>query len=95
MPQTCYTGAQAHVVAWIGFLWTALAVLLLWGMPAWVMALTQTARLKQWGWFIAALLFSPIAAMLYAFFGASPRPTSGEPAPAMPVKGPVAPASQV
>jgi hypothetical protein len=46
-----------------------LAILI--GLPAWIATLTQTARLRQWGWFVFALIFSPVASLLYAFFGAS------------------------
>jgi hypothetical protein len=95
LPSNCYTGDQAFWIALAGITLPPTAVALLLGMPAWIMTLTQTARLKQWGWFVAALLFSPIAALLYAFFGARNRPTFGEQAPAAPVTGPVAPASQV
>jgi hypothetical protein len=44
------------------------------------MALTETTRRQLWGWFVVVLLFSPIAAMLYGFLGALPRPPAGSPA---------------
>lgn len=83
--QTCFTGQQAFWVALIGVSWGPIALTLIMSMPAWVMTLTQTARWRQWGWFVAALLFSPVAALLYAFFGAG-RPTP--PAPVAPVTPP-------
>lgn len=73
-PPVCYTGDQAFWVALVGILWAPLMLVSILAAPAWVMTLTQTARLRQWGWFIFALLFSPIASLLYAFFGAS-RPS--------------------
>jgi hypothetical protein len=87
----CFTGAQAFWVALIGITWGSIAVSLIAGMPAWVMTLTQTARRRQWGWFVAALFFSPVASLLYAFFGAGRPPAPAtpaspapqEPAPAM------------
>ena len=82
--QTCFTGTQAFWVALVGISWGPIALALIVGAPAWVMALTQTARWRQWGWFVATLLFSPLAALLYAFFGAS-RPTPAAPvSPAAP-----------
>lgn len=90
-PQWCYTGAPGFLMAMLGLAAPLIALALVVGMPAWVMALTQTARGRQWGWFTAVLLFSPIAALLYAFFGlprppATSAPTSPapqEPAPAI------------
>jgi hypothetical protein len=88
-PQTCFTGSQAFWVALLGIGWGSLAMVLLVSAPAWVMTLTQTARRRQWGWFIAALLFSPVAALLYAFFGAAPPPSTAAPAsPAAPAPAP-------
>jgi hypothetical protein len=78
--QVCFTGTQAFWVGLAGVAWGPIAMALFAGMPAWVMTLTQTARWRQWGWFVAALLFSPIAALLYAFFGAGRPPTSAAPA---------------
>ena len=72
--QTCYTGAQAFWVGLIGVTWAPIGLVSLLGAPAWVMTLTQTARLRQWGWFVFALLLSPFASLLYAFFGVS-RPS--------------------
>jgi hypothetical protein len=90
--QLCFTGTLAFWVALLGIGWGPIATSLALGMPAWVMTLTQTARWRQWGWFTAALLFSPIAALLYAFLGAG-RP----PAPAAPAspEAPAAPAPAV
>jgi hypothetical protein len=90
--QLCFTGATAFWVALLGVAWGPIATSLLIGAPAWVMALTQTARWRQWGWFTAALLLSPIAALLYAFFGAGRPPASA--APASP-PAPAAPAPAV
>lgn len=84
--QTCYTGDQAYWVALVGIAWGPISLALLLGAPAWVMTLTQTARLRQWGWFVFALFLSPIAALLYAFFG------SGKPASAAPITPTPAPA---
>lgn len=78
--QTCFRGVQAFWVALLGVSWGPIATSLVLGMPAWVMTLTQTARWRQWGWFVAALLFSPVAALLYAFLGAGRPPTSAAPA---------------
>jgi hypothetical protein len=91
-PQTCFTGTQAFWVSVLGIGWGPIALAFTVGAPAWVMTLTQTARQRQWGWFTAALLFSPVAALLYAFFGAGRPPSAAtpvspatpqEPAPAM------------
>lgn len=83
--QTCFTGMQAFWVALLGISWESITMSLIVGAPAWVMTLTQTARWRQWGWFVAALLFSPVAALLYAFFGSGTRPASTAPAsPASP-----------
>ena len=84
--QTCYTGSQAYWVALIGMTWAAIGMTMLVAAPAWVMTLTQTARLRQWGWFIFALVLSPVASLLYAFFG-SPRPPASL-APEQPVAAP-------
>lgn len=90
--QTCFTGDQAYWVALAGVIWAPISLALLMGAPAWVMTLTQTARLRQWGWFVFALFLSPIAALLYAFFGAgkatppapaAPAAPAGTPAPAI------------
>jgi hypothetical protein len=75
---TCFTGAAGTLALLINIGWGPLAGALIAGAPAWVMTLTQTARWRQWGWFVAALLFSPVAALLYAAFG------PGRPAPATP-----------
>src|SRR5258708_39723085 len=76
----CFSGGQAKLVALLGIGFGPLLASLLMGMPAWVMALTETTRRKHWGWFVVVLLFSPIAAMLYGFLGAQPHPPAGSPA---------------
>lgn len=85
--QICFYGDQAKLVALLGIglppIFTALFV----GMPAWVMALTETAIRKRWGWFVAVLFLSPIAAMIYGFVGAQPRPTAAPPAPVAAISG--------
>ncbi|HEU0026577.1 MAG TPA: hypothetical protein VFQ25_05625 [Ktedonobacterales bacterium] len=88
----CFTGMPAFWVALLGVAWGPIAVALLIGAPAWVMTLTQTARWRQWRWFVAALLLSPVAALLYAFFGAGHPPAPA--APASPA-APAAPAPAV
>ncbi|MGO8950097.1 MAG: hypothetical protein ACLQUY_21060 [Ktedonobacterales bacterium] len=70
----CFYGGPAKLVALLGIGFAPLLASLLIGMPAWVMALTETTRRKQWGWFVAVLLVSPIGAMLYGFLGAQPHP---------------------
>jgi hypothetical protein len=81
--QPCFYGDQAKLIAVLGIgLGSVLASLLL-GMPAWVMALTETAGRRRWGWFVGVLCFSPIAAMLYGFFGAPPRPPVAPSAPTL------------
>jgi hypothetical protein len=78
----CFYGGQAKLVALLGIGFGPLLASLLLGLPAWVMALTETTRRKLWGWFVVVLLCSPIAAMLYGFLGAGaqPRPPAGSPA---------------
>ena len=86
-PQICVYGAQATLLAVLGVGLPTLLVSLLVGMPAWVMALTETSQRRRWGWFIAALLFSPIAAMLYGFFGARREPLTAAPLPTVAASG--------
>jgi hypothetical protein len=76
----CFSGGQAKLVALLGIGFGPLLASLLLGMPAWVMALTETTRRKLWGWFVVVLLVSPIGAMLYGFLGAHPHPPAGSPA---------------
>jgi predicted lysophospholipase L1 biosynthesis ABC-type transport system permease subunit len=76
----CFYGGQAKLVALLGIGFRPLLASLLVGMPAWVMALTETTRRKHWGWFVAVLLCSPIAAMLYGFLGTQPHPPAVPPA---------------
>ncbi len=85
--QTCYYGDQAKLAALIGIGIAPLLASLLLGLPAYVMALTETARRKRWGWFAAVLVFSPIAAMLYGFFGAQPHLPVAPPAPTLAASG--------
>jgi hypothetical protein len=88
----CYSGAHAYWLGVLGVTWPSIVASLLLSTPVWVMTLTQTARLKQWGWFVMVFLFSPIAALLYAFFGAS-RPAT--PAGAALTNSAIAPAPSV
>jgi hypothetical protein len=77
----CFYGDQAKLIAVLGIGFGSVLASLLLGMPAWVMALTETSSSRRWGWFVAVLFFSPIASMLYGFFGAPSRPPV---APSMP-----------
>ena len=88
----CYVGAHAYWLGVLGVTWPGITASLLLTTPVWVMTLTLTARLKQWGWFVAVFLFSPIAALLYACFGAG-RPAT--PASAAPISPAIAPAPSV
>ncbi len=72
--EPCFTGASATVVALLGIGLKPLIASIALGMPAWVMALTETARQRRWGWFVAVLLFSPFTAMLYGFLGGRSQP---------------------
>lgn len=65
----CVTGAMAPVVAVIGIGLGPLVLALLVNLPAWVMALVRTSHGRQWGWFVAILLLSPIATVVYCFLG--------------------------
>jgi hypothetical protein len=78
----CFSGGWAKLVALLGMGFPPLLYSLLLGMPAWVMALTETTRRKLWGWFVVVLLCSPIGALLYGLrgTGAQPHPTAGSPA---------------
>lgn len=82
-PQVCYYGGQATLVALAGIALPAVLSALLVGMPAWVMALTETAQSRRWRWFTVILLFSPIAAMLYGFRGAQRKPPASAPTPTL------------
>ena len=85
--QPCIYGAAAKLVAVLGIGLGPLVASLFMGMPAWVMALTETSRRKRWGWFVAVLFFSPIAAMLYGFFGARSHPSDAPHAPTLAAAG--------
>ncbi|MGZ3682051.1 MAG: hypothetical protein ACXVDI_26125, partial [Ktedonobacterales bacterium] len=85
--QPCVYGGPAKVVALLGIGFAPLLASLLMGMPAWVMALTETTRRKRWGWFVAVLFFSPIAAMLYGFFGIQSHASEAPPAPTLAASG--------
>jgi hypothetical protein len=76
----CFSGGQAKLVALLGIGFGPLLASLLVGMPAWVMALTETTRRKLWGWFVVVLLVSPIGAILYGFLGVQPHPPAVPPA---------------
>ena len=79
----CFYGVQAKLVAVFGVSFGMVRASLLIGVPAWVMALTETGRHRRWEWFAAVLLLSPFAAMLYAFFGGQQRPPAAAVAPAV------------
>ena len=83
----CFYGSQAKLVALLGIGVPPVLMAVFIGMPAWVMALTETAIRKRWGWFVAVLFLSPIAAMLYGFRGAQPRPTAAPPTPVAATSG--------
>ena len=86
--QTCFYGDQAKLVALLGIGFGSVLVSLLIGIPAWVMALTETAGRRSWGWFIAVLCTSPFGALLYSFLGAPPSsPRAAPPAPALSTPG--------
>jgi hypothetical protein len=57
-----------------------LTLMLLASIPmfvAWIGALVRTAQLGTWGWFVALLLVSGIAMLIYIFFGPDiPRRTA-------------------
>jgi len=42
---------------------------LLCGSIAWMLGLMQTARVRQWEWFVATLALGPVGALLFAGFG--------------------------
>jgi hypothetical protein len=86
--QTCFYGDQAKLVALLGIGFGSVVASLLIGMPAWVMALTETAGRRSWGWFIAVLCTSPFGALLYSFLGAPPAsPRAAQPGPALSTSG--------
>jgi hypothetical protein len=39
------------------------------GGIAWVLGLVRTIQLKQWGWFVLILFLTPIATLMYGFYG--------------------------
>lgn len=87
--QSCFYGILAKLVALLGIGFAPLVVSLFLCVPAWVMALTKTIRRKRWGWFVAVLFLSPIAAMLYGFFGAQSQPSVASPAQTLVAAGTV------
>lgn len=85
--QQCFYGDLAKLVALLGIGFAPVLASLFMGMPAWVMALTETTLRKRWGWFVAVLFFSPIAAMLYGLFGSQPHPPIAPPASTLAASG--------
>jgi hypothetical protein len=39
------------------------------GLAAWVSGLIKTAAIRQWGWFVAIVLFNVLGALAYALQG--------------------------
>ena len=72
----CTFGAMAPLMAVFGVAFFPLLASLFLTIPAWVMALAETSRRQRWGWFVAVLYGSPIAAMLYGLLGAWSLPAS-------------------
>ncbi len=86
----CVIGANAGLLALVGALLTPWLICVAIDSPAWVMALVRTARIHAWGWFVAILLLSPVATLLYGFFGPElQRPVSRDvpPSPMLPAAG--------
>jgi len=56
-PTLFYTGAIIYILSFVPFL------------VAWIGALVNLARLKQWGWFVFMLVFNVISLIVYLFAG--------------------------
>ena len=65
----CVTGAMAPLVAVLGIGLGPLLTAQLANLPAWVMALVRTSHSRQWRWFVAILLLSPVACAVYGLLG--------------------------
>jgi hypothetical protein len=78
----CFSGLWGGLAAIFGFGWIPFVGAIIAGTPAWVMALIQTARWRQWLWFWRIFFLSPFAAAAYVLFGADkpgrmrPHPTT-------------------
>lgn len=77
----CVTGPSAGWLALLAALFGPALISAVVGLPALVMALVRTARIRVWGWFVAILLLSPIATLLYGFFGPEQERTPPQGAP--------------
>jgi hypothetical protein len=75
----CFSGGAGFLAAFVGIGWGPIVAAIVAGAPAWVMALTQALRWRQWAWLGATLLFSPVAAALYALFGIEKPATTAIP----------------
>jgi hypothetical protein len=73
-PEQCVTGpAQYDFSAPIVIGLALLGLSFFCWLIAWVTGLFTTARIKQWGWFAAILLLSPVATFFYSLFGTRQR----------------------
>lgn len=87
-PIACYSGTRGYLLALAGAGGPTILGALLLGAPAWVMTLVRAARLRQWGWFTAALFLAPVAPLLYSAFGFEIRRVAqNRPAALAPVAG--------
>ncbi len=77
-PQPCVTGPLAPLLALAGLSLGPVLPALVIGLPAWTMALVRTACGRQWGWFVAVAVLSPVGALLYAFKGLEPQRVSAQ-----------------
>lgn len=69
----CMYGYMAVILAILGVAALPLLATCILTLPAWVMGLTEADGQQRWGWFVAVLFFSPVAATLYGLFGGSGR----------------------
>lgn len=81
---TCVTGSQARTLAALGVSVGPLLLSIIAGLPAWIIGLTRTLYTRRWGWFVAILLLSPVAGVLYGFLGPEHAATTVSAPPATP-----------